>query len=256
MRLRTRQRWWIHLILVTGYCLFIGIHGLQATTAAGLATTHSHPAARLLFGWAIEMTLFATVFALAFFCSRVTPDELLLRWHGNIKPIWQGLAYSIGLRLAIGFLIWILFIVLIVAGIMARYQIMDISAAHNSGVERIVSTPALRSNPAFFWLSITLTSFVFAGLREELWRSAFLAGVKALWPQSFQSRSGKIGAIAFAAVVFGFGHTTQGALAVLQAGLIGFGLGSIMIYHRSIWPAVVAHGMFDATSMILLAAKN
>jgi hypothetical protein len=25
-----------------------------------------------------------------------------------------------------------------------------------------------------------------------------------------------------------------------------------MVLHRSIWPAVIAHGMFDATSMALL----
>jgi membrane protease YdiL (CAAX protease family) len=37
-----------------------------------------------------------------------------------------------------------------------------------------------------------------------------------------------------------------------MAGLLGFGLGVIMILHRSIWPAVIAHGMFDATSLALL----
>jgi len=34
--------------------------------------------------------------------------------------------------------------------------------------------------------------------------------------------------------------------------LLGFGLGVIMVLHRSIWPAVIAHGMFDATSLALL----
>jgi len=34
--------------------------------------------------------------------------------------------------------------------------------------------------------------------------------------------------------------------------LMGFGFGLIMIYHRSIWPAVIAHGLFDATSMLVI----
>jgi membrane protease YdiL (CAAX protease family) len=58
---------------------------------------------------------------------------------------------------------------------------------------------------------------------------------------------------AFAAVVFGFGHTLQGSLAVLHAGLMGFGFGLIIIFHRSIWPAVIAHGLFDAISFALIA---
>jgi membrane protease YdiL (CAAX protease family) len=53
-------------------------------------------------------------------------------------------------------------------------------------------------------------------------------------------------------IVFGFGHLGMGLIAVLFAGLIGFGLGLIMVSHRSIWPVVIAHGMFDATSLALL----
>ena len=44
----------------------------------------------------------------------------------------------------------------------------------------------------------------------------------------------------------------MGPIAVFIAGLLGFGLGLIMVLHRSIWPAVIAHGMFDATSMALI----
>jgi membrane protease YdiL (CAAX protease family) len=44
----------------------------------------------------------------------------------------------------------------------------------------------------------------------------------------------------------------MGILAVLFAGVLGLGLGLIMVFHRSIWPAVLAHGFFDATTMALL----
>lgn len=95
-------------------------------------------------------------------------------------------------------------------------------------------------------------SFVVAGLREELWRPAFLAGLRTLWPQRFGSRPGQIAAVAIAAILFGFGHLGPGPVAVLFAGRLGFGPGLILVFHRSIWPAVVAHGMLDATSLALL----
>jgi membrane protease YdiL (CAAX protease family) len=38
---------------------------------------------------------------------------------------------------------------------------------------------------------------------------------------------------------------------VLYAGFLGVGFGLIMIFHRSIWPAVIAHGLFDATYMVM-----
>ncbi len=104
----------------------------------------------------------------------------------------------------------------------------------------------------YFWLTLTLVSFVVAGLREELWRTAFLAGLRQLWPQHFGTRTGRITAVVIAAIVFGFAHLGMGLLAVLIAALIGLGLGLIMIFHRSIWPAVIAHGMFDATTLALL----
>jgi membrane protease YdiL (CAAX protease family) len=44
----------------------------------------------------------------------------------------------------------------------------------------------------------------------------------------------------------------MGPMAALLAGALGVGLGLIMVLHRSIWPAVIAHGFFDATSMALL----
>ncbi len=44
----------------------------------------------------------------------------------------------------------------------------------------------------------------------------------------------------------------QGWLAVGLTGLLGLGLGLIMVLHRSIWPALIAHGYFNATSFALI----
>ncbi|MGH7967362.1 MAG: CPBP family intramembrane glutamic endopeptidase, partial [Limisphaerales bacterium] len=119
-------------------------------------------------------------------------------------------------------------------------------------VGALVDVNALRRNPIYFWLTITLVSFVLAGFREELWRSGVLAGLRGVWPGAFASTSGQIAAAALAAVVFGLGHLAQGWLAACGAGLLGLGLGIIMVVHRSIWPAVIAHGAFDATTFGLL----
>jgi len=119
-------------------------------------------------------------------------------------------------------------------------------------IDRLIDIGALRTNPAYYWLALTLVSFVTAGLREELWRAATLAGMRALWPAAFMSRTGESMAIVLIAVAFGAAHLPMGALAAVAAGLIGIFLGIILIVHRSIWPAVIAHGLFDATTFALL----
>jgi membrane protease YdiL (CAAX protease family) len=124
--------------------------------------------------------------------------------------------------------------------------------ANRPDVEAVVDVTALRDNPAYFWLSLTLVSFVVAGLREELWRAAVLVGLRKLWPRWFGSRRGQFAAAGLAAVVFGAGHLPQGTVAACATAVLGFGLGTIMLLHRSIWPAVLTHGFFDATSLALL----
>ena len=119
-------------------------------------------------------------------------------------------------------------------------------------IDRLIDVGALRTNRAYYWLSLTLVSFVTAGLREELWRAATLAGMRALWPGAFMSRTGESIAIVSIGVAFGGAHLPMGALAAVAAGLIGIFLGIVLIIHRSIWPAVIAHGLFDATTFALL----
>jgi membrane protease YdiL (CAAX protease family) len=247
----SRRGWWIHLILVSAYVLYIGVSGLLLHDKQHVAV-QTNPLTGLLFGYGIELAFFGVVFGLAFYASQATPDDLLLRWRGNVKPLLFGASYAIGLRLIVTILLKLLFVVLILSGALQSYQFLDIAAAQHSGAERIVSSAALRYSPAYFWLSLVFTSFIMAGLCEELWRSAVIAAFKILWPDNFKSNMGQVGAVAIAAVMFGFGHTTQSPLAVLQAGLMGFGFGLIMVFHHSIWPAVIAHGFFDATTMIMV----
>lgn len=111
---------------------------------------------------------------------------------------------------------------------------------------------ALSDNPVYFWLTVIFVSMVIGGLREELWRASFLAGLRALWPRVFGSTNGGIAGAALASLFFGAGHLPQGLLAVGMVTIVGFLLGVIMTLHRSIWPSVIAHGLFDAVSLAAL----
>jgi membrane protease YdiL (CAAX protease family) len=76
--------------------------------------------------------------------------------------------------------------------------------------------------------------------------------MRAIWPRAFGSRLGQFLAISLIAVAFGAMHFGMGVLASVAAGILGLLLGYIMVLHRSIWPAVIAHGVFDAATMAVL----
>jgi membrane protease YdiL (CAAX protease family) len=245
-----RSRWWIHLILITVYILAAGLLGLgrRGTHTALLSWT----AGGLLSVCAVELLVFGLVFGLACFASRATRDDLLLRWQGKFQPVLWGAGYSVALRLALALVVIAIGTGLVATRVMSLDSLRAFLSTNRPGVETVVDVAAMRNNPAYFWLTLTIVSFVVGGLREELWRSAFLAGMKALWPQRCGFRAGQIVAVIICAIVFGLGHSAMGLLAVCLAGFLGFGLGLIMIFHGSIWPAVIAHGIFDASSMAML----
>jgi len=246
----SRRRWWIHLLLLTAYLLLVGALGLLRQHTRHPALSHS--TGGLLWVCGREVVIFGLVFGLAWFASRVTREELLLRWRGGILPVVLGAGYSIALRLALALVMLLVAAVLICTHVLTLDSLRHFVQVNRPDVENLVDVTALRQDPAYYWLSLTVVSFVVAGLREELWRSAFLAGLRRLWPHRFGSRAGQIGAVFIAALIFGSAHVGMGALAAVQAGLLGMGLGCLMVWHRSIWPAVIAHGMFDATTFALL----
>ena len=247
-----RRRWWVHLLLISAYVLLIGVVGKEYAEARTHSPALSHTSRGLLIACTIQLLIFALVLGLALVASRASCDDLLLRWRRGFWPVPLGIGYSVAIRLALFITMMAAGIALIVTHVMTAQSLREFVTANRPNLETIVDISAMRQNPLYFWLTLTVVSFVVAGLREELWRSAFLAGLRSLWPQHFGSRTGQIAAVAIAAAVFGFGHLGMGLIAVLFAGLIGFGLGLIMVFHRSIWPAVIAHGMFDATSLALL----
>lgn len=202
----------------------------------------------LLFVLALELALFAAVFAVAWLASRATAAELLLRWNGGVRPVIRGVLYSIGLR-----------IVVMVLTIIAAGVVVAVSGGRTEAmekmrpqVEQLVDAKALVEKPAYLFLNLTVVSFIVAGFREELWRAGVLAGMAALFPNLARSRSGPWMAVTFAAIIFGLGHLTQGWGGVAMTTVLGLGLGGIIVYQRSIWEAVLAHGFFNATTFVMV----
>jgi membrane protease YdiL (CAAX protease family) len=246
----SRNRWRIHLVLITAYLLVVGFLGLgrRGSHVAALSRT----AGGLLLVCGLELLAFGFIFGLACFASHATRDDLLLRWKGKLKPVLWGAGYSVALRIAVVLVVIATGIGLVASHLMTLDSLKAFFSANRPGVETLVDVAAMRNDPVYFWLTLTVVSFVVAGLREELWRSAFLAGMRTLWPQHFGSRAGQVLAVIICSIIFGLGHLAMGPLAVGFAGFLGFGLGLIMVFHGSIWPAVFAHGLFDATTLAML----
>jgi membrane protease YdiL (CAAX protease family) len=191
---------------------------------------------------------FAVLFGIAWLASRANARQLLLKWHGSWQPILWGFVASIALRIGVA--------VIIAVPLMFWFAIHKADPKefdkYRSAGEHVVNAAVLVNDPLYFALTLTVISFVVAGLREELWRAGMLAGMKAIFPQKLQNRRGEFLAICIVAVLFGLGHTIQGWTGVLLTTLLGVGLGTIMIWRRSIWEAVIAHGFFDASTFALL----
>jgi len=245
-----RWRWVLHLCILGAYPLVIG--GLAFFGEAGNQPALSDTVPGVLWVSAIELSIFAAVFGLAWGCSRADKSSLYLAELFRWRMIPYGLGYSVALRIAIAIVAAVIAGALIAMRVLSTDQLQDFVAANRPDVEALVDVDALRQNPLYMIVNATLISFVVAGFREELWRAGLLAGLAALWPGRFSGVRGQILGVGIAAVIFGLGHATQGMLAVFLTGALGFLLGGIMVLHRSLWPAVLAHGFFNATTFVVL----
>jgi membrane protease YdiL (CAAX protease family) len=243
----SRPRWWIFLLLLTAYPLSVGL------ISAGSADGNSEPilprtARGVFLLGGVELVIFGVVFAMAWLASRASAEELCLKWRDGLWPLLRGFGYSIALRIFIG--------IVAAAAILVARALFGAGEAELKRamprVEAMVDAKALTQDPLYFCLMLTFVSFVVAGLREELWRAGMLAGLQALFPKHFRNKAGGLVAVTIIAVAFGLGHLPQGWSGVAVTTLLGIGLGGIIVLHRSIWDAVLAHGFFDATTFVML----
>jgi membrane protease YdiL (CAAX protease family) len=246
-----RWRWVIHLVVIGTYPM-LGLVFRAATGRLQQGPALSGNVRGLLLVSALELIVFSIFFAAACLISRASREQLRLRWRPGWWVIPLGIGYSIALRIALIIIAVAVVIVLATTQTVTPEKVQEYVNANRPDVEALVSVPAMRSNPVYFWLTITLVSFVVAGLREEMWRAGTLAAMRAIWPRTFGSTPGQCLAISLIAVAFGAMHLPMGVLAAVGAGVLGILLGLIIIAHKSIWPAVIAHGVFDATTMALI----
>ncbi len=244
-----RWRWWIHLLLIGGYFLPGLVRGLYLIPNRPALTSSPRG---LLFVSGFNLGLFAVVFFLGWLCSRASAEELLLPWRPKWWVIPLGIGYSIAIRIGVALIAFAIVLFLVLTKSISTDSIQSLVLQNRPRVDRLIDLRALQTDRTYYWLSVTVVSFVVGGLREELWRSGVLAGMRALWPRAFASGMGEFVAIALIAVVFGAAHLTMGIIAAIAAGILGLFLGIILLVHRSIWPGVIAHGLFDATSFALL----
>jgi membrane protease YdiL (CAAX protease family) len=237
-------------VIIGSYPLLVAL--LSIIRGAPQAPALAHNAKGLLVVCAFQLTVFLVVFGLGWIASRASANDLMLHWRPGGWAIPLGVVYSVGLRFALAMIAVFVILLLLLSHLVRMNDLQQFVQLNHPDVKALVDIRALRHDPLYFWLNLTLVSFVVAGLREELWRSSVLAGLRALWPSCFGSRPGELGAVGLAAALFGCGHVAQGPVAIGAAGLLGFGLGTIMFLHRSIWPAVIAHGLFDATTFAVL----
>ncbi len=96
----------------------------------------------------------------------------------------------------------------------------------------------------------------FVGLWEETVFRGFLLGrLRAALPVSDTPEARlrrDVAAVVVCAVLFGAGHGYQGLLGLLQNTVAGLVLGALVLWRRSLWPAIGAHLTIDAFSLTML----
>lgn len=245
-----RWRLWALLVLVVPYPLILGLVGASKPEDQGPVLSGGWK--NLLIVCGAELALFGALLGLGCWLARSTRDDLLLRVRNlrTLAPL--GIAYSIALRLGLGIVGAVVVATIMITQGLSQQALEELMKRNGPQVEKLVNIQALSEDPVYYWLTLTFVSFVVAGLREELWRAASLSALRRLWPRVFDSPRGAYAAMALTSLLFGIGHLPMGWIAVGGTAFLGMALGSIMVFHRSIWPAVIAHGMFDATSFALL----
>jgi membrane protease YdiL (CAAX protease family) len=257
-----RWRSWVALLVLAPYPLLLGIvlpWTFKQPWFLQFTGWESAPSGSILpktvgdlFVLAAEnLLIFALFFLLACAFRGFNRGELFARAEGWWQPWAWGLLHSAALRILVAVAVMTVLGILVAAGHLTGHS-PEALKEFRPNVEKLVEPGALR-NPVYLLVATTLISFVVAGLREELWRAGVLRQLFDLLPDRGQSTQGRVTAVVLAAVVFGLGHWPQGPAGVVLTGTLGLGLGAILLCHRSLWVAVLAHGFFDATSFALLA---
>jgi membrane protease YdiL (CAAX protease family) len=233
---KPRSAWLAYVVVLAAYPLLPVVTASSMSSAPRLPVTVRGLLALVL----VEAVVFIAFFGPAWLAARPSAASLRLAWRGGAAPLGLGLGYGL-----------LLFAGLVVCG-WAASAVPQLDALRPQ-VERLVDPGVLGRDRVYLLVATTVVSFGLAGFREELWRSAVLTGISELFPNGFGHPAVRAAAVLATSVLFGIGHVTQGVGGVVLTALLGVAFGAILLSRRSIWEAVLAHGVFDASSFLLLA---
>jgi len=247
-----RWRTWLALLLLAPYPVLLGIilpWLLEKFT--GATSPQDGPAlpenVRGLLLLSLEtLLIFGLLAAVCWALARPSSDQLRL----SRRPGWRDWLLAFAYSWAARFLAASPLIAVVFWKIFQGEDVADVLGLR-AKVENVVGFEPLM-NPLYLFLTVTLISFVVAGLREELWRAGVIALGETLLPAAWSTRRRAGVLITGSAVIFGLGHLPQGITGVLQTGFIGVCFGIIIVYHRSTWLAVLSHGMLNAITFGLM----
>ncbi len=252
-----RWRWWVALIIVGSFPVLAALSSTRRAghDSKGEATLPSSVEG-LLFAGGLQFGFILLLFGLSWLFSRATKDELWLRWRTGIAPVWQGALYSIGLRVLSALPLIAIAMVLLRLGF-SEHELkawMQGNKPQTDGIGDSVRAGTILYKATM----LTFFSFIVAGLGEELWRGATMRGLLEIAPRTLSPLAKNGIVVIVSSVVFGVGHLYQGVIGVLVTTVLGLALGALTLHHRSIWPSVIAHGCFDATTflMVMLGADK
>lgn len=217
------------------------------------AALPSHPAGLLIVGL-VQGGIFLALLAMAWVFSRYRAQDILVRAWAGLATVWQGLVYSVLMRVGLGLTLGFVMGVALLVGL-PRETLEQFLRVYGAGSDKLVD-PAAVQNPLYLLLLTTFISFGVAGLCEELWRAGTLVALLKLLPQGWTERLRLCCALLASSALFGVGHILQGPISIGLTALLGVVLGGIMLRHNSIWPAVMAHGFFNAASFVMLAVAQ
>ncbi len=244
----SRAAWWVHLCFLGSYPVVMGLIAWQF--GGNSETVALSPSVdQLLWVVGSELLIFGVWFGAAWYLSRATVDQLLLRGKHLFRAVGLGIFYSVALRVAVGIVVVGIVLFLSAGG---ERSASEVAEGLRPDVGKVVSTEKLGEDPVYLILNCTLVSFVLAGLREELWRAGVIGGFFVLFPRLDKSWGARLFTVFLVALLFGAGHAVQGPGGMVMTTLLGLGLGAIMVFHRSIWEAVLAHGFFNASTFLML----
>ena len=254
---RARWRWWVALFLVGAFPFAAALSStVRVKRNSGGEATLPSSVEGLLVAGALQLAIILFFFGLSWLFSRATKSELWMNWRTGLAPLWQGALYSIGLRFLPLLPFFAVAIVLSLLGYTpeAAVKWLNANRPQTDGIG-----DSVRAGSALYKaLMLTFFSFVVAGFGEELWRVATMRSLLEIAPHRLSPLLKNSIAVLISALVFGIGHLYQGVVGVGITAFIGIALGAITLHHRSIWPAVIAHGCFDAASfaMVMLGADK